>query len=185
MKNRIKTILIITVISLIACEPIIDPSLITSFTSENNLLKQKLSAMQTAKYQFLSERENKYSKMDAAIRIEKKAIYRKDTALRSEINIIKGKIDKIVIEYEVNYNSLAKIIESNKVFIAAIPNSEQIEEDVKSNWRQNIIVYNSIAEKNTDLQNELTDLLHQFDEVSKQVVKKYGKPILVKKRKKR
>lgn len=177
MKNEVRTMISILVIcvSLASCKNKINPAMITSFTNENIILKQKVTDMKTFKYQIFSERENKYSEMISAIDPKKKALYKKENTLKSEINTLKEKMDKIAKEYEGNYSSLTNIIESNKNFIGAIPYSEQNEEAIKLDWQQNVAVYNGIAEQNIDLQKEMISLSKRHNELTKQVVKKYGK----------
>lgn len=177
MKNKTKGMIAIIAmgISLTACKQQIDQSVIQSYTNENQTLEQKISEMKAFKYKISSDIEKKQTEMVATIDPKKKAAYEKDNAVKSELQSIKGKIDKAIKEYEGNYSSLAQSIETNNTFIASINNSEKDEEAIKSDWQQNMAVFNGIAETNNELQKEITNLSQQYNDLVKQVIKKYGK----------
>jgi len=182
MKNKVKTMIAIIIFGIIltSCKHSIDPSVIQSFTSENKVLEGKLLGMKTFKDQTLIERGKKYSGMVTAIDPKKKTAYEKDNEVKSQMNNIQEKLDIVAKEYEMNYISLIASIESNNAFIASIPNSEQNEQSIKSDWEHNITAFNEIIERNNDLQKEMTDLLREYTESANQVMKKYGKTETVK-----
>ncbi|MBI2268970.1 MAG: hypothetical protein HYU69_01280 [Bacteroidetes bacterium] len=177
MKKAIKAgVAIMTAgIFLTACKQQIDESVIQSYTNENQILEQKVSEMKAFKYKTSSDIEKKQTEMVAAIDPKKKVAYEKDNGVKSELKSIKEKIDKATKEYEGNYSSLAKSIETNNTFIASIPKSEQDEEAIKTDWQQNMSVFNGIIEANNELQKQITSLSQQYNDLVKQIVKKYGK----------
>ncbi len=189
MKNTIKAIITITAIgiSLTACKHEIDKAVIQSCVNENAAFEEKISKMKTFKYQVISEMERKHTDMINKIDPKKKTAFEKDNTLKSEMNTLKGKMEKAAKEYESNYNALAKTIESNNVFISAIPTSEKNEDAIKFDWQQNMVVSNGIFETSNSLKKELNELSEKHNELVKQVIKKYGKaedkkPIKKKKR---
>lgn len=177
MKHKIKTMIAIIAIgtSLTACKHQIDQSVIQSFTNENKQLEQEVSDMRTFKIQIISERDKKQSEMEGLIDPNKKAAYEKDNTLKSELNETKDKMDIAVKVFEENYNSLTKSTESNTSFILSISDSEKNEDEIKSDWKQNMAVFNGMVESNNELQKKITGLSQEYNELTKQTIKKYGK----------
>lgn len=176
MKNKAKSMIAVIAIgiSLTTCKHI-DQSKIQSYTDENRALEQKVSDMRTFKNQILSEDEKKHSDMIASIDPKKKATYEKDVTLKSEMNILKEEMEKTSKAYEENYNYLYKGIQRNNSCIAEIPNSEQNEEAINSEWEQNMSVFNGMMEANNHLLKEMTSLSQQYNELAERIIKKYGK----------
>lgn len=182
MTNKVKAIIAIIIIgsSLTACIHQIDQSVIQTFITENTTLMGNVSEMKSFKYKVLSEKENKYSEMIASIEPKKKLAYEKDKALKTELKNINETIETSTKEFENNYNTLAKTIESNASFIITIPDSEKDEDEIKSEWQQNMVVSNEIIETNNSLQKEISELSEKYSIAIKKAIKKYGKTEKVK-----